>query len=380
MKLLPCAIPSPPHWTVDWLALNDQFDWIRAMKDCPQDTIHHAEGDVWIHVHMVCEAMASLEEWQALPAADRELLFAAALLHDVAKPACTRIEDGRITSRGHSQRGAIQTRQLLWRTGADLLLREQLCALVRYHQTPFHAIDNPDAARLVRRISQSTRCDLLAILAKSDALGRHCADQSSILTKVGLFRELAREHDCLDKPFAFPSSLSRFEYFRREDRDPHYAVHDSSKFEVLLMSGLPGSGKDTWIRTYAAGLPVISLDDIREEIGAPLTGNQGRVIQLAKERARAYLRQQTSFVWNATNLSRDIRTPLIDLFTDYQARVRIVYIEAPYEKQILQNQQRSRAVPPDAIEHMTSRWEVPDVTEAPIVEWCENGASWAVHL
>ena len=40
-----------------------------------------------------------------LGAAEREVVFAAALLHDVAKPLCTKVEfDGRVTSRGHSVR------------------------------------------------------------------------------------------------------------------------------------------------------------------------------------------------------------------------------------------------------------------------------------
>lgn len=76
-----------------------------------------AEGDVWIHTRLVCEALVALPEWQALAAEDRDLVFAAALLHDVAKPLCTRVENGRVTSRGHSQRGAIEARRILWELG-----------------------------------------------------------------------------------------------------------------------------------------------------------------------------------------------------------------------------------------------------------------------
>src|SRR5438046_226394 len=34
---LPC--PAPPVWGVDWPALTEEFEWIRAMYDCPQDPV-----------------------------------------------------------------------------------------------------------------------------------------------------------------------------------------------------------------------------------------------------------------------------------------------------------------------------------------------------
>src|SRR5262249_38635743 len=100
--------PKPPAWRVDWPALHDAYAWVRALAGCPQDPAHHAEGDVWVHTRMVCEALASAAGWRGLPADERAVVFAAALLHDVAKPECTRAEpDGRVTSRGHSRRGSI---------------------------------------------------------------------------------------------------------------------------------------------------------------------------------------------------------------------------------------------------------------------------------
>src|SRR3977135_1672824 len=113
MSAFPFACPTYPAWNFDWSALTDQFAWLRDMRDCPQDAIFHAEGTVWTHVGMVCQALASFEEFRALPEEDRQILFAAALLHDVANPLCARHEDGRITSRGHSQRGAIMARRIL---------------------------------------------------------------------------------------------------------------------------------------------------------------------------------------------------------------------------------------------------------------------------
>ncbi len=375
MNSFPFPCPDPTDWRVKWDAIDAQYDWIRAMRGCEQDPVFHAEGDVWIHVRMVCEALTGLPEWRALPQAEREILFAAALLHDQAKPSCTRHEGGRITSRGHSVRGAIDARRILWEMGVDFAAREQVCALVRYHQSPFHLIERKeeDARRLAFLISQTARCDLLTLLAKADMLGRRCADQQSVLDRIALFEEYCREHQCLREPRRFPSTHSRFLYFQKEDRDPNYLAHEEFRGEVTMMSGLPGSGKDTWIAQWMLGHRVISLDSIREELGKAATGKQGVVIAAARERAREYLREQRDFVWNATNLSREIRGQLIDLFAGYYARVRIVYVESPTSALYRQNQSREAAVPAGAIREMMDRWELPNPVEADAVEYWVEG-------
>lgn len=95
----------------------------------PADGIHMgAEGNVLIHTRMVCEALTADPEWQALSWRNRQSLFWAALLHDVAKPDCTRTgADGRIASPGHPRRGQIAARSILWRMGVPFEQREPIC-------------------------------------------------------------------------------------------------------------------------------------------------------------------------------------------------------------------------------------------------------------
>jgi predicted kinase len=137
---------------------------------------------------------------------------------------------------------------------------------------------------------------------------------------------------------------------------------------VVLMSGLPGAGKSRWARENLS-VPVVTLDDIRAEMGAKASGNQGAVLERAREQARGYLRQGQPFAWNATNLSRELRERLIDLFATYRARVRIVYVEASCRRLWEQNRSRESAVPEAVIERLLSKWEVPDLTEAHRVEF-----------
>jgi len=188
-----------------------------------------------------------------------------------------------------------------------------------------------------------------------------------------LFLEYAREQDCVDKPRAFASDHSRFLYFRKENRDPDYEAFDDTRCEVAVMSGLPGSGKDTILRQRFAEWQSVSLDAIRRELKIEPTDNQGAVVAAAKERAREFLRRRENFVWNATNLSRELRSHVIDLLADYKARVRIVYVEASLTKLYAQNRERQQTVPQTLMKRMLEKWEVPDLTEAHGVEWLVNG-------
>ena len=367
MSFPPC--PQPPDWSIDWTTL-DTFPWMRDLKGCPQNPARHAEGDVWAHVHMVCEAMAALTAWRELPEHERQLLFTAALLHDVAKPACTRVEaDGSVSSRGHSWRGAVRGRQILWRRGLPFSLREQVTGLVRHHLVPFFLADSENPVRMAIEVSQTIRCDWLGILAESDARGRVCPDPDHLLGQIEQYRARCRELNCFDRPYPFPSDHARFLFFRDQNRPPDAPADEAFKAEVTLMSGLPGAGKDFWIRRNLPGGTVVGLDALRVEMGVAPSDPQGLVLNKARELAREHLRQSHSFVWNATNLSRHVRNECVRLFAELGAKVRIVYVEVPPERLFAQNRMRRRKVPESVIERLLDRWEVPDRTEAHQVDW-----------
>ncbi|MBC7804803.1 MAG: AAA family ATPase [Akkermansiaceae bacterium] len=346
------------------------LSWWRAMAECPQDPLHHGEGDVATHTRMVVDELSHLCAWRDLPPAERGVLLLAALLHDVGKPATTIADDdGRITSPGHSRRGMIQTREMLWRVGIPFPLREAVCALIRWHQRPFFVIGSDDPERAVITIAQTCRCDHLAILAEADVRGRIAPTQDTTLLHVALFAEVAREAGCLTAPYPFASAHSRFEYFRKPGRTASYEAFDDTSGEIIMMSGLPGMGKDTLARREFAHLPMISLDALRTEMRVSHTDNQHGVISAAREQARVYLRRGEPFVWNATTVSREQREPIIALATEYNFRVRIAYVEVPWHAQQRQNKSRPEQVPDAAILRMMHRWEIPDEAEAHTVEF-----------
>jgi predicted kinase len=363
------------NWTLndrtDWPSLMRRFDWVRDMVGVPQDSVYHAEGDVATHTQMVLDALVKLPSYQALTGDEQAILWAAALLHDVEKRSTTVLEDdGRITSRNHARKGERTARLLLYDAiPTPFATREAIAKLVRYHGLPLWILEKENPRQTLLQASLEVNTAWLAILARADVLGRVCADQADLLYRVDLFEEFCREQDCFGKPYAFASNLTRFQFFRRDDLAPDYALFDETETEVVLLSGLPGVGKDHFILSHYPEYPdwpVVSLDGIRRQLGIDPTDRSGtgRVVQAAKEQARVYLRKRQPFIWNATNITRNMRAQLIDLFVTYRARVTLVHVEVPNSRRAEQNLNRKHAVPEPAVSRMLEKWEVPAVWEA----------------
>ncbi|SHG16475.1 Predicted kinase [Pedobacter caeni] len=364
-------------WTISkdksWPELEKQFDWVKRMEEVPQDKIYHAEGNVAVHTQMVLAALENDKCFQQLAAQEKEMLWASALLHDVEKYSTTVLEqDGSISSKGHARKGAMKARQVLYKDQpAPFYIREQIVALVRYHGLPIWLFEKPDPLKALIMASMEVNTEWLALLARADMLGRICEDQEAMLYRIDCFEEFCREQGCWGIARPFVSDDARMYYLQRENAYPDYIPFEVPLMEVVLMSGLPGSGKDTFIKKNFPDMEVISLDDIRREWGIKPTdkAGNGRVIQEAKERARVLLRKQQGFVWNATNTTSQMRMQLIDLFSTYKAKVRIVYIESPYAMLHRQNKGREAIVPDLVMEKLIHKLEVPAPWEAHAVSY-----------
>lgn len=355
--------------------------FIACLAGVPQNPAYHGEGDALTHTHMVMDALTGMAAYQALSACDQELLLAAAALHDIGKKATTRRADGQWTSPNHSLVGSIMARQWLITqcglcgTQQALRLRETLCALIRHHMRPLHIFGAVNPERAVRGVASAQELlpgftlHMLSLLAEADCRGRVSNDLTERLQEVALFRELALEQGCLHRAYAYPNAFSRYADLSGRRVAPGQKLYNDTWGTVVMLSGLPGTGKDTYARAQYPDMPMLSLDDVRRQSGVKPTDNQGGVAQAAREIARSYLRKKEPFVFNATNLSTMLRRGWISLFHQYGAAVHIIYMETPWEERRKRNLSRTAAVPEDAVLRMLSHMEPPSLMEAEEVSW-----------
>ncbi|WP_166820489.1 AAA family ATPase [Thalassoroseus pseudoceratinae] len=335
--------------------------WCQAMADCVQDAGWHSEGDVWTHTKMVLEQLLDLDEWPSLSSHEQTILVFTAIFHDVAKPLTTEIdpESGRVRSPKHAVKGEHVARNILRDLGCDLATREQIARMVRYHGRPVFLLERDEPTHEVVRLSWLVDNRLLYLFALADTRGRDTESMARPEEKLHFWKLMAEEANCYDQPYPFATDHARFTFFQQGESNLQYVPHENFSCTVMLMAGLPGSGKDTWLSRNRSELPVVSLDEIRGELGVDPTDNQGQVAQTARERCREFLRSGTSFAFNATNTMRQTRRRWLDLFADYNASIEIVYLEPPYETLLRQNRARTKSVPEGVIHKLAEKCEPP---------------------
>lgn len=352
-----------------------------GLRQTPQSPVNHAEGDVLVHTQMVCDALKGLPEYKQLNQRQQHIVYVAALLHDIGKIHTTKYIDGDWHTPHHAPTGSNMARELLCREyglcGSKELMeiREAICLLVRYHSFPPVAIERENPQLRLHRMAANGllvpdfSIRLLCMLCKADMLGRKCDDQQEVLDRITLCEELAKEEGCYEDCYPFPSLYTQRAFLAGRDVWKDQELYDECWGEVVLMSGLPGTGKDTWIKQDVPDLPMISLDDIRRANKISPTAAQGRVANIAREQAKEYLRQHQPFVWNATNITAQMRDSLVSLFETYHAHARIVYLETDWQTLLERNRSREDAVPQSVIEEMMGKMTLPETSEARKVEW-----------
>lgn len=151
------------------------------LKATEQNPEWHPEGDVWIHTNMVVDEAALIIRRENLDEDASLTIMLAALCHDLGKPLCTRLVDGKIRSIGHEEAGEAPTRSFLRTVGVSSSVVETIVGIVNDHlkptkyylddQTPDKRITDGAIRKLAGRIAPATMNELLMV-AEADYFGR----------------------------------------------------------------------------------------------------------------------------------------------------------------------------------------------------------------
>lgn len=134
--------------------------------------------------------------------------------------------------------------------------------------------------------------------------------------------------------------------------------------KVILLVGLPGSGKSTWLAER--GLKAISSDSLRELLldDARDQSANARVFALVRHvlRERLRLNRPVTYI-DATNLTRKERRQYVKIARSFNATIEALVFDTPLEECKRRNSRRERVVPEDAMDRLAAKYQAPSMDE-----------------
>lgn len=132
---------------------------------------------------------------------------------------------------------------------------------------------------------------------------------------------------------------------------------------LILLVGIPGSGKTTYAQTYMRKTPNavhLSSDEIRKELYGDenIQGNPGDVFSLMQKRAIEALNNGRDVIYDATNITRKDRAGIIGVCPKF-TKIECHIIWAPIEVCVERDAKRERTVGKEVIDRMLKRFQAP---------------------
>lgn len=129
----------------------------------------------------------------------------------------------------------------------------------------------------------------------------------------------------------------------------------------LMVVGLPGSGKSTYIEKYYSNYRVHSSDAIREELSGDVNNQDinKQVFSTLHKRVKDDLVAGYNVVYDATNISWKRRKAFLQELKNINCHKECVLMATPFELCVQRNNERDRVVPYFVIERMYKNFDIP---------------------
>lgn len=386
---------ATPHLDECIEYLGSTCAWLHDFKRTPQDEEWHAEGNVYIHTQRVLAELYKVLATDAvhITGVRRQALILGAILHDIAKPMQTRVAvlhgKTRVIAPQHESVGRSYLAPRLMELELPFDVIWQVLHLVGEHHMPKTLALKESAASDFYRLARQVDTELLYWLEVADMRGRICPDldwqllcldefkaQAQALNVWGQstrLRTLIASHLMTLSPpaqrYVYAYGLALMEngsVTQLEEVLGKTYSHRECYAHLVMTVGLSGSGKSTWLARHYPDYEVISLDDLREEINGKRSSQKqfGQIIQTAKARLKAALREHRGVVWDATNLRMELRAQILDLARDYHALITMAVFMLPLKTIWQQNNEREYCLPNSVLQRQIEQWQLPTLSEA----------------
>ena len=139
---------------------------------------------------------------------------------------------------------------------------------------------------------------------------------------------------------------------------------------LIIVSGVPGSGKSTWVKqNYKMGRVIdFSSDEIRKELTGSYTDFSKEKDKWHCMYTRAHIVLEnfpnTDVVLDATYLSKNQRLKVVREFCEVADEICLVQFQISKELAKQQNSMRDRVVPEEVIDTMSEKFDPVDDEEA----------------
>ncbi len=158
------------------------FNMLLDLKSTEQDPKHHPEGNVWNHTMLVVDEASKRKDQSSNP----KVFMWAALLHDIGKPATTKVRHGKLTSYDHDKLGKKLTKKFLLTVDTPEAFIEQVSTLVRFHMHILFVTKNLPFGD-IKGLKNHANIQDVALLGLCDRMGRIGADLNKEEANIKLF-------------------------------------------------------------------------------------------------------------------------------------------------------------------------------------------------
>ena len=347
------------------------------LRQTEQNPRYHAEGNVLNHTLLVLSEFYEMAGLGIFDEADREVLYWAALLHDIGKPSVTRWDGFTWRAAGHESAGIPIARNILMQHQISPHQRQRILDLVKWHHLPLRLGLKKAPFSAYEHIAFQTDIRLLGLFAQMDLQGRICENASEIQDLLWEFNEdivpqiesLWGNYVEIQAKFQARSPLVKNKIWGALQAANNQEIHALLSVEestpepnstCYLSIGLPKSGKSEFIRKQHSLCPTYA-----ESSSYPYTGELSEGL---KQFLDTHLSQGQTVVVDGCHLNVNKRHQIADHVRLYNTNIQYLYFERSLSEVLRDNHQSHSPLLPSQIKNAYPQLMRPHPWEAHGIE------------